>query len=405
MSLSSAGEETAVRLHIIARFRAAQPYSMVGGLLLALAMMLHSPLFNIACWWGVLFVWQCLYFIFASRLLRTAEAGQGLSLSHFRRFVLATMLAGVWWGSAVWWLVPDNDPLYLIVVLLWLAGVASAYAAYLTGVKSLPVLVLGLMLLIVQAKLWATGIPVLRLAGMSVLLFTAVLVTMTWPLHRYLRESYAVREENNRLLLDMTEQQHKLDEYNQQLEEQSRQLDEALAHVEALVAHDPLTGVLSRRAVMTRADQLVAQALAGQPFCLAMLDLDHFKSINDGFGHLAGDEVLRQTSRLVGGELRGNDSLGRYGGEEFMLLLEGMTQEAALLRLEHIRSLIQQHDWSALIGMRVVTVSIGVVAWKNGLDVPQMIKRADTLLYAAKRAGRNQVMTEAAAEAAIRGHA
>jgi toxin CptA len=124
--------------------------------LLALAMMLHSPLFNIACWWGVLFVWQCLYFIFASRLLRTAEAGQELSLSHFRRFVLATMLAGVWWGSAVWWLVPDNDPLYLIVVLLWLAGVAAAYAAYLTGVKSLPVLVLGLMLLIVQAKLWAT---------------------------------------------------------------------------------------------------------------------------------------------------------------------------------------------------------------------------------------------------------
>jgi diguanylate cyclase (GGDEF)-like protein len=387
------------------RFRAAQPYSMVGGVLLALAMTLHSPLGNIACWWGGLFAWQCIYFVFTSRLLRIAAAGQGVSPSHFRLFVMATLLAAAWWGSAVWWLVPDNDPLYLIVVLLWLAGVAAAYAAYLTGVKSLPVLVLGVMLLIVQAKLWVTGVPVLRLAGMSVLLFTAVLVTMTWPLHRYLRESYTVREENNRLLQDMTEQQQKLDDSNRQLEQQGRQLDEALARVEALVAHDPLTGVLSRRAVMTRAEQLLSLAVSGQPFCLAMLDLDHFKSINDGFGHLVGDEVLRQTCRLVSGELRCNDSLGRYGGEEFMLLLEGMAQEAALLRLEQIRCTVQQHDWSALVGARGVTASIGLVAWQNGLDVPQLIKRADTLLYAAKRAGRNRVMTEAVAEATARGAA
>lgn len=403
--MSPVGEETAVRLHIVARFRAAQPFAVIGGMLLALAMLRHAPWLNIVSWWGVLFGWQCAYRHLTTRLLAAASSGQGLSLRAFQLFVLATVLAGLWWSSAVWWLVPDNNPLYLMLVLLWLAAVAASYAAYLTGVKYLPLLVLGLMLLCVQPKLWWAGAPVLRLAGMSVLLFTAVLVTMTWPLHRYLRENYAAREENNRLLLDMTEQQQKLDEYNQQLEAQGRQLDEALARVEALVAHDPLTGVLSRRAVMARAEQLIAQAASGQVFCLAMLDLDHFKAINDGFGHLAGDEVLRQTCRLVSGQLRGNDSLGRYGGEEFLLLLEGLPLDLAMSRLEGIRSQVQQHDWSDLLGKAGVTVSIGLVEWRSGLDLPQLIRQADSLLYAAKRAGRNRVLAEPAACHAPRGQA
>ena len=332
-----------------------------------------------------------------------AASAAGLLRRQFHGFVLMTMVAGIWWGSAVWWLVPDGDPLYLIVVMLWLAAVAASYAAYLTGIRALPLLVLGLMLLTVLPRLWIVDTPVLHLAGMSILLFTAVLITMTWPLHRYLRENYAAREENNRLLQDMTAQQETLDQYNQQLEQRGRELDIALARVETLVAHDPLTGVLSRRAIMIQADHLLIEAVAGKPFCLAMLDLDHFKSINDGYGHLVGDEVLRQVCRLVGAQMRCNDSLGRYGGEEFMLLLEGMTPEAAILRLENVRQEIAQHDWSGLLGARGVTVSMGLIHWQPGLDVPQLIKRADDLLYAAKRAGRNQVLTEALARELVRG--
>lgn len=402
MSTSPSGEDAAVQLHIIKRFRAALPYSMVGGALLALALSWHAPLRNILLWWGVLISWQCLY-LQSIRHYLNAATGAGLTLRQFHGFVLMTTLAGIWWGSAVWWLVPDGDPLYLIVVMLWLAAVAASYAAYLTGIRYLPLMVLGLMLLTVLPRLWMADSPVLHLAGLSVLLFTVVLITMTWPLHRYLRENYAVREENNRLLQDMTAQQETLDQYNQQLEQRGRELDIALARVETLVAHDPLTGVLSRRAIMIQAEHRLVEAAAGKPFCLAMLDLDHFKSINDGYGHLVGDEVLRQVCRLVGAQMRCNDSLGRYGGEEFMLLLEGMNLEAAMLRLESIREDIARHDWSGLLGSRGVTVSMGLMHWQPGMDLPQLIKRADDLLYAAKRAGRNQVLTEALARQLVRG--
>ena len=393
MQALSPSVDTAVRLHILTRLRAAQPFSMAGGLLLALAMLWHSPWLNAGLWWGALFGWQCGYRHMLTRLLAGAARGLPLSGWRFHLFTLATVLAGLLWSSAVWWLVPDGNPLYLMVVLLWLAGVSASYAAYLTGVRYLPPLVLGAMLLCVLSRLWWAEVPILRLAGLSVLLFAVVLDTMTWPLHQYLRDSFSAQEEYDRLLGDMSEQQERLDDYNQQLELQGRQLDEALARVDELVAHDPLTGVLSRRAIMLRGEQLVLQASAGQPFCLAMLDLDHFKSINDGFGHLAGDEVLRQTCRLLGSVLRGNDSLGRYGGEEFLLLLDGMTLESAMLRLEQMRCQVQKHDWSGLLGTRGVTLSIGLVAWEEGLDVPQLIRRADELLYAAKRGGRNRVMT------------
>lgn len=398
--------ETAVRLHILSLTRDAQPFSMIAAALLALTMLMHSPWPNVAGWWGCIFCGQLCYRQQIVGLLRQSLLSQSISQRDFRRFCGYSLLISLLWSSAPWWLVRDNDPLYMMLVLLWLAAVAAAYAAYFSSVRPLFYLALLVLVLGAMLKLLLSGVPVLYLAALSCLLYGVALVVVIWPLHRIIRDSFVARDENSQLLTELSVQQQQLEAVNLQLEEQGRLLDEALVKVEELVAHDPLTGALSRRAIMLQGERLLEHAsVSGQPFCLAMLDLDHFKAINDHFGHLVGDEVLRQTCLLLGTDLRGSDSLGRYGGEEFMLLLSGVELAQAQPRLEQMRLRLQQHDWSDLTPQRPVTLSIGLVAWQPGLDLAQLIHRADNLLYAAKRAGRNRVMVEQTAALAEKGSA
>ncbi len=398
--------EMAVRMHILSLSHEAQPFSMIAAALLALTMLMHTPWPDVAGWWGCMFACQLCYRQLIGHLLRQSRQSQSLSQRDFRRFCGWSLLLSLLWSGAPWWLVADNNPLYMMLVLLWLAAVAAAYAAYFSSVRSLFYLSLLVLVFGAMLKLLLSGVPVLYLAALSCLLYGVALVVVIWPLHRIIRDSFVARDENGELLSELGAQQQQLQAVNLQLEEQGRLLDEALVKVEELVAHDPLTGVLSRRAIMLQGERLLEHAsVSGQPFCLAMLDLDHFKAINDGFGHLVGDEVLRQTCLLLGAELRGSDSLGRYGGEEFMLLLSGAELEQAQPRLEQMRLRLQQHDWSDLTRQRPVTLSIGLVAWQPGLDLAQLIRRADDLLYAAKRAGRNRVMVEQTAALAEKGRA
>ncbi len=406
LQLSSSRVETAVRLHVLRLTVDAQPFSMIAAALLALTLLMHSPWPAVAGWWGCMLCAQLCYRQLLLRLLQPDRIDLSLSQRDFLCFCGATLLISLLWSCAPWWLVADNDPLYMMLVLLWLAAVAAAYAAYFFSVRPLFYLALLVLVLSAMLKLLLSGVPVLYLAALSCLLYGMALVVVIWPLHRIIRDSFVARDENAALLNELGAQQQQLEAVNLQLEEQGRLLDEALVKVEELVAHDPLTGALSRRAILLQGERLLEQAsLAGQPFCLAMLDLDHFKSINDGFGHLVGDEVLRQTCLLLGAELRASDSLGRYGGEEFMLLLSGAELAQAQPRLEQMRLRLQQHDWSDLTRQRPVTVSIGLVAWQAGLDLPQLIRRADDLLYVAKRAGRNRVMVEQTAALAEKGRA
>ncbi len=406
MQLSPPQVETAVRLHILSLTRDAQPFAMIAASLLALTMLMHTPWPNVAIWWGCMFAAQLCYRQQIVQLLRQSQLSHSLSRRGFRRFCGWSLLLSLLWSCAPWWLVVDNDPLYMMLVLLWLAAVAAAYAAYFSSVRTLFYLALLVLVLGAMLKLLLSGVPVLYMAALSCLLYGVALVVMIWPLHRIIRDSFVARDENSQLLTELSAQQQQVEAVNLQLEEQGRLLDEALVRVEELVAHDPLTGVLSRRAIMLQGERLLEHAgVSGQPFCLAMLDLDHFKAINDGFGHLVGDEVLRQTCLLLGTDLRGSDSLGRYGGEEFMLLLSGVGLAQAQPRLEQMRLRLQQYDWSDLTRQRPVTVSIGLIAWQPGLDLAQLIRRADDLLYAAKRAGRNRVQVEPTAALAEKGSA
>ena len=189
----------------------------------------------------------------------------------------------------------------------------------------------------------------------------------------------------------------------EQLSEKNKQLTVLLERNEALASHDELTGTFNRRHLMQLLDEERERAgRAGAPFALALFDLDHFKAVNDGFGHAAGDAVLKQFCSVARDTMRATDRFARYGGEEFVLLMPvGTDAQAASLAAERIRAATAAQDWAALLGghAHAVTVSAGVATWRVGESLESVLARADVALYAAKNAGRNRwvVATEAGA--------
>jgi diguanylate cyclase (GGDEF)-like protein len=182
--------------------------------------------------------------------------------------------------------------------------------------------------------------------------------------------------------------QRKADEERARLEQL---VAERTAALELLATTDMLTGALNRRRFLELAEQELARAARYRhPLCLAMLDLDHFKSINDRFGHAAGDAALRAVADVVRSGLRTVDLLGRYGGEELMVALPETGRAAASIALDRIRAqvcLIQLSPPEA-----TVRVSGGIVELNEGESLEAGLKRADAALYEAKRGGRNRVI-------------
>jgi diguanylate cyclase (GGDEF)-like protein/PAS domain S-box-containing protein len=160
-----------------------------------------------------------------------------------------------------------------------------------------------------------------------------------------------------------------------------------------LAVRDALTDTLSRGRFFEVAREELARATRyGRPLALAMLDLDLFKSINDQYGHRTGDEVLRSIAGLMTRGLRGQDHIGRYGGEEFAILLPETTLEAAHEVLERTRQAIADLRLEFEGNKVLITVSVGVVAVQGGEPVETALARADAALYRAKAAGRNVVI-------------
>jgi diguanylate cyclase len=177
-----------------------------------------------------------------------------------------------------------------------------------------------------------------------------------------------------------------------QLNQRNRDLKDTNAEVQRLATRDDLTGLLNRRSIL----QCLRQEMDRHdrpdvPLGVALLDLDHFKAINDTHGHPSGDEVLRQFGLVVAREMRVSDRLGRFGGEEFLLMLNGVRSGADALQVaERMRAAIARHPWGKLVPGLSVTASVGVAVVQPGDTVDSLIARADQALYDAKHQGRNQ---------------
>ncbi len=161
--------------------------------------------------------------------------------------------------------------------------------------------------------------------------------------------------------------------------------------------NDALTGLTNRRGFDNALEEFISEAMEnGSPMCLLFIDIDHFKNINDTHGHLVGDKVLRGLSKLLVNQMRGNDVLSRYGGEEFAVILpntpitgaftvaENLRLSAQKLRLTHVKTGARLTD---------ITISTGVACYRKGESTEDFINRCDKALYHAKHLGRNKTVT------------
>ena len=181
--------------------------------------------------------------------------------------------------------------------------------------------------------------------------------------------------------------------YLQMFESDSRELSDELTRVRLLSLTDELTGLPNRRAFMRRLEDEVARVQRyGFPLSFILIDMDHFKAVNDEYGHAAGDEVLRVYSKNILSIFRHHDMVARYGGEEFAVLLPNTDSDGAVRALNKVRRRAGETRWQSNGTVSdVPTFSAGVSLYKSGESASAFIERADKALYRAKRLGRNRI--------------
>ena len=185
----------------------------------------------------------------------------------------------------------------------------------------------------------------------------------------------------------LIERTHVLEEL---VRERTKELQEAMSDLHVAATTDRLTGLPNRARLEEHlAAEVRRMAAGGRPSLLGIIDVDNFKLVNDEFGHLVGDRVLREGAQVLRSTLRGHDVVGRWGGEEFLILLTDTDASATAPVLQRLRHGLAQRDFG--IG-RGVTVSGGVAWYRSGESLDGWLSRADTLLYLAKHGGRDRIL-------------
>jgi diguanylate cyclase (GGDEF)-like protein len=207
------------------------------------------------------------------------------------------------------------------------------------------------------------------------------------------------REANGRysgsiaVITDLTEQKR----IEAELRNAKDALEQALAREQQLAQTDVLTGINNRRNLFKCAEREFNVALRYQrPLSVIMFDIDHFKAVNDTFGHAVGDQILKQVADIASVELRNADVIGRYGGEEFVVVLPMTNVQQACLVAERIRVGVEALRVPTEKGDAKVTLSIGIVEMtgdEQSDSIENLTRRADEAMYAAKQEGRNRIVT------------
>jgi diguanylate cyclase (GGDEF)-like protein len=175
----------------------------------------------------------------------------------------------------------------------------------------------------------------------------------------------------------------------EQLKQRSEEIESQNRQLEKLASLDYLTGLYNRSKIGEFLELKIKHAgHRSSVFGVALLDVDFFKEVNDLYGHQSGDIVLREFSTLLKENVREGDIVGRWGGEEFLLIIEEMNRESFIDFTQNLRKTIEKHDFSVV---KHKTASFGVTLFKDGDDSDTIVSRVDEALYAAKKGGRNQV--------------
>ncbi|RZL01415.1 MAG: GGDEF domain-containing protein [Rubrivivax sp.] len=233
---------------------------------------------------------------------------------------------------------------------------------------------------------------VLLLGALSVGMLALATIALTWhdPARYPATKSWAILAVSGSTLLMLSLVAKWISDIGVRLGRQTKELAEAVRTVEQMATTDMLTGLLNRRVMTDLAEaELKLSARTGAPLCVALIDLDHFKDINDRFGHHAGDNALQGFAQSTAPQLRQVDKLARWGGEEFLLMLPQLTETEALHALERLRQTVESLVFKDHALMQL-TFSVGIAQAQPDETLEQLVDRADRAVYEAKRDGRNR---------------
>lgn len=313
------------------------------------------------------------------RRLRTNPRPRDVSVWNERRALGFSGIAGILWALGAWVLFPVGGPEEQATLVMLLAGLTSGSVAFFSSspIASLAFFLPFMGSLFVQAwRLDATPVAVLP-GAIGVFIACAILFTRT---------SFRIFVENVRVLVDR-------DRLLKEAANATEQLELMLTRMSDLAMVDELTGLRNRRSFFDAIEPVIAaHRRRGLPIAIALLDLDHFKAVNDSRGHAVGDAVLREVARRAQETLRAEQILGRLGGEEFVVLLPDTSAAQAFIAIERVRDTVERVpiDVGADPAIRV-TLSGGIAMLTEDVTVAQALQRADRAMYRAKSLGRNRV--------------
>jgi diguanylate cyclase (GGDEF)-like protein len=314
-------------------------------------------------------------------------------ISFFRkRQHFLHILAGLAWGSTFMLLLDAKHPLPTDYRLASAIGVVIAFSA-----STMSASVRGLVGFVASVSFLA-AIHFLSNFDYFQWWFFALIGLVTsclyfgWMSNKYILGLVENRLLNQTYIDELRTLNEKIETNNQDFIKRNVELQDMQKRLQMLASHDELTGLFNRRYVLERIEEKLPQIKRHQlNFCIMIMDVDHFKNVNDEYGHAAGDDVLRTTAEILTRELRQDDIVARYGGEEFLMLLPMTELSSAEMLVERLRSTIEKQTY-LFEGVRIsVTASFGITQYALNDTADKMIDRADKALYQAKLAGRNCV--------------
>ena len=336
--------------------------------------------------WGLLIVSVELLVVGFGRALRSA-AGDGRSVAPWLNAQQACCGAlGLLWGAATWFVWAPGKFFFYITTLCVLVGVGFSCMVVMAPMRrAIVALVVGLAL-IPLLQLLSIDNPVGREIGVG---WVIMIFVQLWYAQELRREAIRQIDSSVRNVVLVA----RLTQVSQELTQTNSDLNLAMEQLNHLVTFDQLTGTFSRRHVMEALDREVAMHSRHKtPVSLIMLDLDHFKQINDRYGHSAGDHALREAAACAKAQLREGDILGRVGGEEFLVLLPMTNRDAATILAQRMCSALADASFTQGPHTIRIPASFGVAELLPKEDASSWLRRADEALYRAKAAGRGCVV-------------
>jgi diguanylate cyclase (GGDEF)-like protein len=301
--------------------------------------------------------------------------------AELNNLVLDSLLFGAWAAALLF-------PLWITYTLFISTTINHAIFRSTRGIfLSLSAIVCGILLAVASIG-WhlapQTDWPVTLLCIVGLSLYLLIVAN----------ESYARNRQLSATRKKLHQGEQTLHAANQALQHQLDEIHVLQAQLREQAHRDPLTGLYNRRYLdATLARELARSAREAQPLSLMLIDIDHFKQVNDRYGHQAGDEVLKQLAALLNEQARSTDVVCRFGGEEFLLLLPNMPQDMALERAEHWRANFAALTVPCGLVQVQATLSIGIASYPEHGTLPdELIHHADLALYRAKADGRNRVV-------------